>query len=231
MRLERRSASGGAEAALAPGRRGQGGRPRKARALDLLDEELADAISRLGAELGFPVVDEDDPHLAPVVAVDDAGQGVDAVAHGEAAAGPDEADVAGRDLHVDPGRDGGAGARRKHDRLARAEVGTRGSIRGVLGQVSGPVHLHLDGHRRIIPSLNCYDASVEVKRNLFGLDRDGLEATMAELGEPAYRARQLYVWLYRRRVRDLAAMTDLGKKLRARLEAGFEVRWPEVSAR
>ena len=69
------------------------------------------------------------------------------------------------------------------------------------------------------------------KRNLFGLDRDGLEAAMAELGEPAYRARQLYVWLYRRRVRDLAAMTDLGKGLRARLESGFEVRWPEVAAR
>jgi 23S rRNA (adenine2503-C2)-methyltransferase len=68
------------------------------------------------------------------------------------------------------------------------------------------------------------------RKNLFGLDRAGLEAVMAELGEPAYRARQLYVWLYRRRVRDLAAMTDLGKGLRARLESGFEVRWPEVAA-
>jgi 23S rRNA (adenine2503-C2)-methyltransferase len=73
--------------------------------------------------------------------------------------------------------------------------------------------------------------NVERKRNLFGLDRAGLEVAMAELGEPAYRARQLYVWLYGRRVRDLAAMTDLGKGLRARLESGFEVRWPEVAAR
>ena len=69
------------------------------------------------------------------------------------------------------------------------------------------------------------------KKNLFGLDRAGLEAVMAELGEPAYRARQLYVWLYRRRVRDLAAMTDFGKPLRARLSSGFEVRWPEVASR
>jgi 23S rRNA (adenine2503-C2)-methyltransferase len=68
-------------------------------------------------------------------------------------------------------------------------------------------------------------------RNLFGLDRAGLQAVMAELGEPAYRADQLYVWLYRRRVRDLGAMTDFGKTLRARLESGFEVRWPEVAAR
>ena len=69
------------------------------------------------------------------------------------------------------------------------------------------------------------------KKNLFGLDRAGLEGVMAELGEPAYRARQSYVWLYRRRARDLAAMTDLGKGLRGRLESGFEVRWPEVAAR
>jgi 23S rRNA (adenine2503-C2)-methyltransferase len=69
------------------------------------------------------------------------------------------------------------------------------------------------------------------KNNLFGLDRAGLEAVMAELGEPVYRARQLYVWLYRRRVRDLAVMTDFGKALRARLGSAFEVRWPEVAAR
>ncbi|HEY2941588.1 MAG TPA: 23S rRNA (adenine(2503)-C(2))-methyltransferase RlmN [Vicinamibacteria bacterium] len=69
------------------------------------------------------------------------------------------------------------------------------------------------------------------KRNLFGLDRASLESVMEELGEPAYRARQLYVWLYRRRMRDVAAMTDLGKGLRARLESAFEVRWPEVAAR
>jgi 23S rRNA (adenine2503-C2)-methyltransferase len=70
-----------------------------------------------------------------------------------------------------------------------------------------------------------------MKRNLFGLDGAGLVALMAELAEPAYRARQLYVWLYRRRVRDLAAMTDLGKALRACLASAFEVRWPEVAAR
>jgi len=72
---------------------------------------------------------------------------------------------------------------------------------------------------------------VAARQNLFGLDRAGLESVMAEAGEPAYRARQLYVWLYRRRVRDLAAMTDLGKALRARLEPDFEIRWPSVVSR
>ena len=80
-------------------------------ARDRLDEELRDAVARSDGEGLGAVVDEDDLHLAPVIAVDDAGQGVDAVAHGEAAARPDEADVAGRDLEGEAGGDGGPLAR------------------------------------------------------------------------------------------------------------------------
>jgi 23S rRNA (adenine2503-C2)-methyltransferase len=67
--------------------------------------------------------------------------------------------------------------------------------------------------------------------NLFGLDRQGLGRLVAEAGEPAYRARQLYVWLYGKRARSLEAMTDLGKGLRATLAASHELRWPEVAER
>ena len=67
--------------------------------------------------------------------------------------------------------------------------------------------------------------------NLFGLDRPALEALVADLGEPAYRARQLFVWLYRKRARSLEDMTDLGKDLRARLAASWDVRWPAVAER
>jgi 23S rRNA (adenine2503-C2)-methyltransferase len=67
--------------------------------------------------------------------------------------------------------------------------------------------------------------------NLFGLDRGQLEALAVEQGEPAFRGRQLYVWLYRKRARSLEAMTDLGKGLRARLAAAHEVRWPAVAER
>lgn len=67
--------------------------------------------------------------------------------------------------------------------------------------------------------------------NLFGLDRGELTALLAERGEPAYRARQVYAWLYARRVRQVEAMTDLGRGLRARLAADFELRWPAVAQR
>jgi 23S rRNA (adenine2503-C2)-methyltransferase len=68
-------------------------------------------------------------------------------------------------------------------------------------------------------------------QNLFGLHRDALTSVMAALGEPAYRAGQLYGWLYRKRARSLDAMTDLGKALRRRLAEDHEVRWPVVAER
>ena len=67
--------------------------------------------------------------------------------------------------------------------------------------------------------------------NLFGLDLPGLSRELARLGEPSYRARQVYVWLYKKRVRSFEEMTDLAKPLRVRLAAELELRWPEVADR
>ncbi len=53
--------------------------------------------------------------------------------------------------------------------------------------------------------------------NLIGLSRPDLIQWLAGLGEPAFRARQLWRWMYNRGATDFAAMTDLGKPLRARL--------------
>jgi len=76
----------------------------------------------------------------------------------------------------------------------------------------------------------CYDGRMK-EGNLFGLDRAALEGVLAVLGQPAYRARQLYVWLYKRRVRSFAAMTNLGKALRERLSETHDLRWPAVAER
>jgi 23S rRNA (adenine2503-C2)-methyltransferase len=70
-----------------------------------------------------------------------------------------------------------------------------------------------------------------VRANLFGMSRDALAAALARTGEPPFRARQVYDWLYRRRVRSFAAMTNLPQALRATLDAGFDLRWPEVAER
>jgi 23S rRNA (adenine2503-C2)-methyltransferase len=67
--------------------------------------------------------------------------------------------------------------------------------------------------------------------NLFGLDRPALETTLAALGEPRYRARQVYSWLYARRAREIAAMSDLPAALRARLGEACGLEWPQVEDR
>jgi 23S rRNA (adenine2503-C2)-methyltransferase len=60
---------------------------------------------------------------------------------------------------------------------------------------------------------------------------DALAAVVAERGEPSFRAKQIYSWLYHRRVRDVASMANLPKPLRGALAEGFELRWPEVAER
>lgn len=74
-------------------------------------------------------------------------------------------------------------------------------------------------------------APASTRPNLFGLERVALDAVVEQLEEPAFRARQLYGWLYRERTRSYAAMTNLKKALRERLSAEFELRWPVLVER
>jgi 23S rRNA (adenine2503-C2)-methyltransferase len=67
--------------------------------------------------------------------------------------------------------------------------------------------------------------------NLFGMGRAELAEVVAGLGEPDFRAQQVYHWLYQRRVRGVFAMANLPKALRAALEQGFDLRWPQVHER
>lgn len=72
------------------------------------------------------------------------------------------------------------------------------------------------------------DASV-AKQNLLDLDREGMERFFAEtLGEKRFRAHQIMKWIHHRHVTDFNDMTDLGKTLRAKLEAHAEVRVPQI---
>ncbi len=70
-----------------------------------------------------------------------------------------------------------------------------------------------------------------MKPNLFGLDRAALGELLAGLRQPAYRAGQIHLWLYRRRALSIAEMTDLTKELRASLAATHDLRWPDVVER
>ena len=71
--------------------------------------------------------------------------------------------------------------------------------------------------------------AVEGPQNLIGLSRAALEAAVLALGEPAFRAGQLWHWIYHRGAVDFSAMTSLSKAFRARLTERFAVRRPEVA--
>lgn len=55
--------------------------------------------------------------------------------------------------------------------------------------------------------------------NLYAMSLSDIEALFKEWGEAKYRARQLWEWLYDKRVSNFAAMTNLPKTLRTRLAA------------
>ena len=69
----------------------------------------------------------------------------------------------------------------------------------------------------------------ETRPSLIGLSRAELAAELAAIGEPAFRARQLWHWIYHRGARDFAAMTTLAKPLRERLAARYTLDRPGVA--
>ena len=71
-------------------------------------------------------------------------------------------------------------------------------------------------------------ASEDVRKDLIGLDRAGLAAELQQIGEPAFRARQLWHWIYHRGVTDFAAMTTLSKEFRVRLAERYVVARPAI---
>ncbi|HID48815.1 MAG TPA: bifunctional tRNA (adenosine(37)-C2)-methyltransferase TrmG/ribosomal RNA large subunit methyltransferase RlmN, partial [Chromatiales bacterium] len=76
----------------------------------------------------------------------------------------------------------------------------------------------------VIPS----EAVVARRVNLLDLDRQGLQAFFAGLGEKPFRATQVLKWIYQCGVADFDAMTNLSKSLRVTLRDRAEIRLPEI---
>jgi len=97
-------------------------------------------------------------------------------------------------------------------------------------QASAPVEVDVTGNIVTAPKKDDAAAAPAAgKRNLFDMDRASLERFFEEtLGEKKFRAHQVMKWIHHRYVTDFVDMTDLGKALRAKLEAHAEVRVPQV---
>src|SRR5579871_5139406 len=73
------------------------------------------------------------------------------------------------------------------------------------------------------------EAATDARTALVGLSRAELQEAVAALGEKPFRAKQLWHWIYHRGAREFAAMTDLSKPFRARLEEHHTVGRPAVA--
>jgi 23S rRNA (adenine2503-C2)-methyltransferase len=66
------------------------------------------------------------------------------------------------------------------------------------------------------------------KKNLFGYTLPALEEEMVSLGENKYRARQLYEWIYVKKVYDFTQMSDISKSFREVLSSSYCLDLPSV---
>ena len=66
-----------------------------------------------------------------------------------------------------------------------------------------------------------------MKEDLKSMTLAEMEAAFAALGEPKFRAKQVFVWLHKG-ARSFDEMTNLSKSLRAKLDSLFDITAPEV---
>ena len=71
-------------------------------------------------------------------------------------------------------------------------------------------------------------AEVEGKRLLIGLSREELAAEVEAMGEPAFRAKQLWHWIYDRGAETFEGMTSLSKGFREKLAESYVIGRPAV---
>ena len=58
--------------------------------------------------------------------------------------------------------------------------------------------------------------------------REGLEGLFLALGQPKFRAKQVFTWLYQKRVHSYDEMTNLSKALREQLETDYPLTWAKI---
>ncbi len=67
------------------------------------------------------------------------------------------------------------------------------------------------------------------RRELVGMDRPELTQALAEIGEPAFRAKQLWHWIYHQGATDFSRMSTIARPLQAKLAEHFVIGRPEVA--
>ena len=72
---------------------------------------------------------------------------------------------------------------------------------------------------------------MEMKRCISSLTLEQLTAELKAMGQPGFRAKQLFHWVHQKLVTDFSAMTDQPKALLAKLEEAFYIAAPIIERR
>src|SRR6185312_5991236 len=67
-----------------------------------------------------------------------------------------------------------------------------------------------------------------VKINLLDYTLSGLEQFFIEIGEPKFRAKQVFRWIHLNGASSFEVMSDVSKTLKAKLEEIAEIRVPQL---
>lgn len=73
--------------------------------------------------------------------------------------------------------------------------------------------------------------TVKQKVNLLDLNREGMRELFASWGEKPFRADQVMKWIYHFGIDNFDEMSNINKKLKAKLSAECEIRAPEISVK
>ncbi|KZN41437.1 bifunctional tRNA (adenosine(37)-C2)-methyltransferase TrmG/ribosomal RNA large subunit methyltransferase RlmN [Pseudoalteromonas luteoviolacea] len=71
----------------------------------------------------------------------------------------------------------------------------------------------------------------EKKINLLDLNREGMRELFASFGEKPFRADQVMKWIYHFGIDNFDDMSNINKKLRAKLQSQCEIKAPEISVK
>ena len=72
---------------------------------------------------------------------------------------------------------------------------------------------------------------MEQKRCISSLTLAELSAELKALGQPGFRAKQIFHWVHQKLVTEFSAMTDQPKTLLAKLEETFYIAAPQIERR
>lgn len=78
-------------------------------------------------------------------------------------------------------------------------------------------------------SLNFKVHHLTAKKDIRALSLEQLTSVFKEIGEPAFRAKQIYDWLWSKSETDFSQMSNLSKKLREYLEENFVINAVQIS--